>query len=185
MRQRPVASVRGPRRPSATASATRRRRTAAGPDTRQVVTQITQLVAANERLKLENATLQPLNEQLRGELTAIGYALGSLTGGRRGRGRGRPPSRRPKPSRGARGSRSPIPRCWPAAVPRSPRRERRGRRSWRRQVRRASRVESYFHTARSLANEIDCGTSISPGKVIASRNALAYRRGSTNSSSIC
>jgi hypothetical protein len=54
---------------------------------RQVVTQITQLVAANERLKLENATLQALNEQLRGELTQIGSALGTLTGGRRGRGR--------------------------------------------------------------------------------------------------
>jgi hypothetical protein len=51
------------------------------------VAQITQLVAANESLKLENAKLQALNEQLRGELTQIGSALGSLTGGRRGRGR--------------------------------------------------------------------------------------------------
>jgi hypothetical protein len=76
-----------PRTPSAATSTARRRRTAQGPDTRQVVTQITQLVAADERLKLENATLQALNEQLRGELTQIGSALGSLTGGRRGRGR--------------------------------------------------------------------------------------------------
>ena len=51
------------------------------------MTQITQLVAANESLKLENARLQALNEQLRSELTEIGSALGSLTGGRRGRGR--------------------------------------------------------------------------------------------------
>jgi hypothetical protein len=51
------------------------------------VAQITQLVAANESLKLENAKLQALNEQLRNELTEIGSALGSLTGGRRGRGR--------------------------------------------------------------------------------------------------
>lgn len=40
------------------------------------------------RVKLENARLQALNEQLRGELSAIGSALGSLTGGRRGRGGG-------------------------------------------------------------------------------------------------
>ena len=79
-----------PRIPSANKSTTRRR-TTKGTDTRQVVTQITQLVAANESLKLENATLQALNEQLRGELTAIGSALGSLTGGRRGRGRGAAP----------------------------------------------------------------------------------------------
>jgi hypothetical protein len=65
----------------------RRRRTTHGRDTRLVVTQITQLVAANESLKLENARLQSLNEQLRSELTEIGSALGSLTGGGRGRGR--------------------------------------------------------------------------------------------------
>jgi hypothetical protein len=77
-----------PRSTSTNTSTTRRRRrTAQGADTRQVVTQITQLVAANETLKLENAKLQALNEQLRGELTQIGSALGSLTGGRRGRGR--------------------------------------------------------------------------------------------------
>jgi hypothetical protein len=71
-----------------TTTSTRRRRTTRGrSDTGSVVAQITQLVAANERLKLENATLQALNEQLRSELTQIGTALGSLTGGRRGRGR--------------------------------------------------------------------------------------------------
>jgi hypothetical protein len=78
-----------PRTPPSTPSTTRRRRrrTAQGADTRQIVTQITQLVAANESLKLENAKRQALNEQLRSELIAIGSALGSLTSGRRGRGR--------------------------------------------------------------------------------------------------
>jgi hypothetical protein len=65
----------------------RRRRTAPGADTRLVVTQITQLVAANETLQRANRELTEENQQLRGELTAIGSALGSLTGGRRGRGR--------------------------------------------------------------------------------------------------
>ena len=76
-----------PRTRSATTSTTRRRRTTAGADTRLVVTHIAQLVAANESLKLENAKLQALNEKLRSDLTEIGSALGSLTGGRRGRGR--------------------------------------------------------------------------------------------------
>jgi hypothetical protein len=77
-----------PRTRSTTAPTTRRRRTAQGTDTRLVVTQITQLVAANESLQLENARLQALNEQLRSELLQIGSALGSLTGGgRRGRAR--------------------------------------------------------------------------------------------------
>jgi hypothetical protein len=65
----------------------RRRRTAQGADARLVVTQITQLVAANEALQRGNRELTEENQQLRGELTAIGSALGSLTGGRRGRGR--------------------------------------------------------------------------------------------------
>jgi hypothetical protein len=78
-----------PGTPSTTTSTNRRRRTTRGrSDASSVVTQITQLVAANERLKQENATLQALNEQLRREMTQIGSALGSLTGGRRGRGRG-------------------------------------------------------------------------------------------------
>jgi hypothetical protein len=76
-----------PRTSSNAPTTRRRRRTAPGADTRLVVSQITQLVAANESLKLENAKLQALNEQLRGKLTAIGSALGSLTDGRRGRGR--------------------------------------------------------------------------------------------------
>jgi hypothetical protein len=75
-----------PRTSSTTSTTKRGRRTASGADTRLVVTQITQLVAANESLKLENARLQALNEQLRSELTAIGSALGGLTSGRRGRG---------------------------------------------------------------------------------------------------
>ena len=78
-----------PRTRSTTTSTTRRRRRIAqGPDTRLVVTQITQLVAANEQLQRANHELTEENERLRGELTAIGSALGSLTGGRRGRGRG-------------------------------------------------------------------------------------------------
>jgi hypothetical protein len=77
-----------PRIPSVTSTTRRRRRTTrASSDAGSVVTQITQLVAANERLKLENAALHALNEQLRSELTQIGSALGNLTGGRRGRGR--------------------------------------------------------------------------------------------------
>jgi hypothetical protein len=52
-----------------------------------VVTQITQLVAANEQLLRANRELTEENEQLRSELLQIGSALGSLTGGgRRGRG---------------------------------------------------------------------------------------------------
>jgi hypothetical protein len=78
-----------PRTPSAntSTSARRRRRTAHSPDTRLVVTQITQLVAANEQLQRANRELTEENQRLRGELTDIGSALGSLTGGRRGRGR--------------------------------------------------------------------------------------------------
>jgi cell division septum initiation protein DivIVA len=62
---------------------TTRARVAAG----FVVTHITQLVAANERLQRANRELTEENERLRSELTQIGSALGSLTGGRRGRGR--------------------------------------------------------------------------------------------------
>ncbi|HYW22703.1 MAG TPA: hypothetical protein VE953_00980 [Terriglobales bacterium] len=56
-------------------------------DTRLVVTQITQLVAANETLQRSNRELTEENQRLRTELTQIGSALGSLTGTRRGRGR--------------------------------------------------------------------------------------------------
>jgi hypothetical protein len=86
----PVHSLRGQHMPrtSSNGSITRRRRTAQGADTRLVVTQITQLVASNEQLQRANRELTEENERLRGELTAIGSALGSLTGGRRGRGRG-------------------------------------------------------------------------------------------------
>jgi hypothetical protein len=77
-----------PRTSSTNASTTRRRRrTAQGADTRLVVTQITQLVAANETLQRANRELTEENQRLRGELTEIGSALGSLMGGRRGRGR--------------------------------------------------------------------------------------------------
>ena len=77
-----------PRTSSAASSTTRRRRrTAESLDTRLVVTQITQLVAANEQLQRANRELTEENQRLRSELTQIGSALGSLTGGRRGRGR--------------------------------------------------------------------------------------------------
>jgi len=77
-----------PRTPSTTPTTRRRRRTAQGSDTRLVVTQITQLVAANEQLQRANRELTDENARLRSELTQIGSALGSLAaGGRRGRGR--------------------------------------------------------------------------------------------------
>jgi hypothetical protein len=77
-----------PRTPSATTPTTkRRRRTTQGTDTRFVVTQITQLVAANETLQRANRELAEENQRLLGGLTQIGSALGNLTGGRRGRGR--------------------------------------------------------------------------------------------------
>ena len=77
-----------PRTSSATASITRtRRRTVQGADTRLVVTQISQLVAANEMLQRANRELTEENQRLRSELTAIGSALGGLTGRRRGRAR--------------------------------------------------------------------------------------------------
>jgi hypothetical protein len=76
-----------PRTSSTTSTTTRRRRAARGTDTRLVVTQIAQLVAANETLQRANRELTGENERLRNELTQIGSALGSLTGGRRGRGR--------------------------------------------------------------------------------------------------
>jgi len=76
-----------PRTSSTSSTTGRRRRTARATDTRLVVTQITQLVAANETLQRENRELTEENQRLRTELTQIGSALGSLTGGgRRGRG---------------------------------------------------------------------------------------------------
>src|SRR5215471_8251017 len=75
-----------PRTPSNGSTARRRRGTAIGSDTRLVVTQITQLVAANETLQRANRELTEENQKLRAELTQIGSALGSLTGPRRGRG---------------------------------------------------------------------------------------------------
>ena len=76
-----------PRTPSNGSTTRRRRRATVGGDTRLIVTQITQLVAANETLQRENRELTEQNERLRGELLQIGSALGSLAGPRRGRGR--------------------------------------------------------------------------------------------------
>ncbi len=57
-------------------------------DTAAVVTQITQLVAANEALQRQNRELADDNVRLRAELAEIGSALGRLTGAPRGRRRG-------------------------------------------------------------------------------------------------
>jgi len=74
---------------TATNGARRRRTTRTRSDAGSVVGQITQIVAANETLKRENAELLALNERLRAQLAEIGTALGSLTGGSRRRGRAR------------------------------------------------------------------------------------------------
>jgi hypothetical protein len=66
----------------------RRRRSVRGADTRLVVSQITQLVQANETLQRTNRELTEENQRLRSQLTEIGSALGRITGppaGRRGR----------------------------------------------------------------------------------------------------
>ena len=76
-----------PGTPSTRSTTRRGRRTAVRSDTRLVVTQITELVAANETLQRANRELTEENQRLRNELTQIGSALGSLTGARRGRGR--------------------------------------------------------------------------------------------------
>lgn len=71
------------------ATTRRRRRSGRGSDTALVVTQITQLVQANETLQRANRELTEENQRLRSELTEIGSALGRLTGapaGRRRRG---------------------------------------------------------------------------------------------------
>jgi len=77
-----------PRGTSTTTTRTRRRTTRARSDAGNVVSQITQLVSANETLKRENAQLVAVNEQLKAQLLEIGSALGRLTGGPRRRGRG-------------------------------------------------------------------------------------------------
>ena len=79
-----------PRTSSPNGSTTRRsRRTTRGSETALVVTQITQLVQANETLQRANKELTEENQRLRNELTEIGSALGRLTtapAGRRRRG---------------------------------------------------------------------------------------------------
>ena len=78
-----------PRGTSTRTNGARRRTTRVRSDAGSVVvTQITQLLAANETLKRENAELLAFNEQLRAQLFEIGSALGRLTGGSRRRGRG-------------------------------------------------------------------------------------------------
>src|SRR5215472_4759107 len=70
-----------------TTNGRRARRSARGADTREVVRQITQLVAANESLQRENRELSETNARLCAELMEIGSALGRITGPSRGRGR--------------------------------------------------------------------------------------------------
>ncbi len=65
-------------------------------DTAAVVTQITQLVAANETLQRQNRELADDNVRLRAELAEIGSALGRLTGAPRGRRRGAPAFAQPE-----------------------------------------------------------------------------------------
>jgi hypothetical protein len=77
-----------PRTTSRTSSTGRGRgRSARGSTTGAVVTQITQLVGANEALQRRVRELIEENQRLRAELTEIGSALGRLTGPSRGRGR--------------------------------------------------------------------------------------------------
>jgi hypothetical protein len=76
-----------PRGTSTGTNGTRRGATRGRSDAGSVVGQVTQLVAANESLKRENAELLAVNEQLRAQLLEIGTALGRLTGVRARRGR--------------------------------------------------------------------------------------------------
>ena len=78
-----------PRTPSATTSRGRGRRRGTASAAAGVVDQISQLVATNEALQRANRELTEQNRKLQGELAEIGTALGRLTGGPRGRGRGR------------------------------------------------------------------------------------------------
>jgi hypothetical protein len=65
------------------------RRAGGTSDTHSIITQVSQLVAANDRLQREHQELTEENQRLRSELLEIGSALGGLTGapprGRRGR----------------------------------------------------------------------------------------------------
>jgi|SRR5437879_3570555 hypothetical protein len=74
-------------RGTSTTTTRRGRSTRARSDAGSVVGQITQLVAANETLKRENAELLAVNQQLRAQLAEIDTALGSLANGTRRRGR--------------------------------------------------------------------------------------------------
>lgn len=116
-----------PRTPRTTTASTRGKRSSTA---QSIVSQISQLVAANEQLQRENRELRAANERLRGDLSEIGTALGRLTGSpRRGRGRGGfEPAPEPAPRR--RRKPSPILRCWSGDVKASSRHELRGPRSW-------------------------------------------------------
>src|SRR5215472_17185941 len=98
-----------PRTSSRTTSNGRRgRRSGQGADTREVVRQITQLVAANETLQRENRELGVTNARLRTELMEIGSAIGRLTGPSRGRGRRGAAAPAPVPEVKPRRQRKPI-----------------------------------------------------------------------------
>lgn len=76
-------------RSSRTAARGRARGSRSSGDSRQVVSQITQIVAANETLQRQVRELQTENDSLRSQLREIGDALGRLTGGPRRSTRGR------------------------------------------------------------------------------------------------
>jgi hypothetical protein len=71
---------RTPRSNLTTAQMSGRRRSSRSPES--IVDQITRLVAANQTLRSEGASLRADNEHLRAELSQIGDALGRVTGGR-------------------------------------------------------------------------------------------------------
>jgi hypothetical protein len=71
---------RSPRSSSTTTQARGRRRVARSPE--PIVDQISRLVATNEALQREVASLRADNERLRAEFSQIGDALGRVTGGR-------------------------------------------------------------------------------------------------------
>ncbi len=77
-------------------------------DVGSVIGQITRLVAANETLKLRNAELLAITEQLRAQLLEIGSALGRLT--RRTGRRGAEPASFAEAKHKRQRRRSPIPR---------------------------------------------------------------------------
>ncbi|HKF77307.1 MAG TPA: hypothetical protein VKF59_14290 [Candidatus Dormibacteraeota bacterium] len=76
-------------RETRTSARGRARGTRSAADSRNVVTQISQIVAANEALQRQVRELQAENDSLSAQLREIGDALGRVTGGPRRSARGR------------------------------------------------------------------------------------------------